>query len=205
MKVETMPFFPMRPISSHELTIACDRIYRPKVDGDRVLIDIYSKQAWNRHGDVYSKAHRLPWDELDYIRNHVPKTIFKRYIDCEFLCKHMIHKGKIAIIDFPERELTFEESLRKINEAVPIRLGGLQIISTNILMLPYFDPLHTHTCVETQYENLRRTARAWMEEFNETTPFYEGLVSVHKDSMYKKTYKPNQPSHLWIKHRFSTK
>jgi hypothetical protein len=204
-----IPYYPMRPRYGPFLTVqgVCRKcIYRPKVDGDRVLLDLDSKTAWNRHGDAYSKAKHVPWDDLESLYDEIRPTArdVPRYVDIELLVKHKVRKNQAVLLDLPERDFTFEEFMLLLDEKYPIRSGTMISARPGVTLLPYYNPSHAETNVLVSWGDLRNRATAWMEEYKETTPFYEGMVAVAKDSHYQKQcVAPKIICDTWTKHRFS--
>jgi hypothetical protein len=73
-----------------------------------------------------------------------------------------------------------------------------------VLLLPYYDVEDLEVCIESQWRNIKNVAIDLMREHEESTPFYEGMVVVDRDSDYtKQIISPKSVSHTWVKHRFS--
>lgn len=225
-----IPFYPMRPTNG-----GCDpkvemlgpnnplQIARPKVDGSRVLVDIKRKIAWNRHGELYSKSDLLPWDDLIEFARCMLVYYDTSLMDIEFLDKHKHYKHHAVFLDFPNRECSFADLMTGLGEEYAIRCGSVSsLIKTGkpatstvtypegfdygkVLLLPYFDVSDPEVCLKSQWENIKNAAIALMREHDETTPFYEGMVIVDRDSRYvKQIISPKNVSRTWVKHRFST-
>lgn len=209
------------------------QIARPKVDGSRVLVDIKQKIAWNRHGDLYSKSDLLPWDDLiafakswNVLGRYVP--VNSDLMDIEFLDKHRHYKHHAVFLDFPNRKCTFGELMKELGEEYPIRCGSVSSLIKvgkpkidheftpraghmnvkvdygKVLLLPYYDVEDLEVCIESQWRNIKNVAIDLMREHEESTPFYEGMVVVDRDSEYtKQIISPKSVSHTWVKHRFS--
>lgn len=222
---KAIPFYPTRPCTGYvddeedfAPGIAYDAsvrdsetpIYRPKLDGSRVLVDRLNQCAWNRHGDLYSKQHLLPWDELDDLAmdlkpyGHPVPNLGVRYLDIEFLDKHKEYKHKVALIDMPEREVDFFDFMRMCNDLTGASRCGAVISHTpNVLILPYYDPLDPQVDLLAQWNWMKKRSKNIMERDGETTPFYEGWVAVERTSHYVKQYEPKKVSRVWTKFRYS--
>lgn len=114
--------YPARPKMGGRIWTSSDvllnNIYRPKIDGSRVLVDTWELQAFNRHGDHYSKATDLPWDSLERMALMLSALEFEndivvpsdqgvRWLDIEFFDKHKEFKGDCALLDAPSRQIGF--------------------------------------------------------------------------------------------------
>lgn len=221
--MKKIPFYPMRPKSgAHQPRfgkyIGYDTIIaRPKIDGSRVLVDVDNKIAWNRHGAIYSKSHMLPWDSLkDFTKSMCHMW---QYVDIEFCDKHNCRKHQAVILDFPERVIPFDALMYEIADLGYAIDGNDQngygvmcnAAQDDVALLPFYDPKVTTEDYDDQvpiledwWNGLIARAQDRMAIDQETTPFYEGMVMVKRDSLYiQQIASPTKVTHLWTKHRFS--
>jgi len=222
-------------------------IYRPKVDGSRVLVDVWEQQAFNRLGDHYSKAEQLPWGSLEALSRKIGSTLLGespkivthtvlgsrehtqgvRWLDVEFFDKHREMKGGCAFIDAPSRLTSFKGLLHllahsHIPVSTPLKYGCIGIapdlctrieggpllpeILPRIHWLPYWECADEadQEVIHTLWDLLKRESKRLMVRDSETTPFYEGLVSVDGDSEYPRQLRnPKEICPTWTKYRFS--
>lgn len=208
---DSVRFYPMRPgtaIFDQPRDWHNEYIFRPKVDGDRVMVDIENGIAMNRHGAPYTKAKLLPWDELkafaDTYRQIYNLHLDTRFLDIEFLAKHQLRKHQAVILDIPNRDIEFMTLMYHLAEDHAIQNGVTCNFSDNIALLPWYDPLDDDTDLVMTWDNLKNRARRWMKEHKESTPYYEGFVCVKKNSMYEKQMiSPTKVACHWSKMRFS--
>lgn len=191
-----MPTYPARPRNGGYLTesnINPHHIYRPKVDGDRVLLNIVTEEMFNRHGERYTKGKDIRIDCIrDFLQQVDPHT---PWVDIEWMNKHKRWKGTAFIIDLPFRGYTFGEMMK--------RLGSVaRVTAVNHGILPL-------DCYEAKdmpriWHELKRQAKEFMEKDGETTPVIEGVVSVARDSSYPVQIRsPKEKCPFWVKHRFA--
>jgi hypothetical protein len=190
-----MPTYPARPRNGgylKEELIHPGYIYRPKLDGDRVLLNTYTEEMHNRHGERYTKGKDI---RIDCIREYIELLgINSPWVDIEFLNKHKRWKGMVAIIDVPFRDFTFGELIRKLDS------NPLKQANRGILPLSAYD----HTKALSVWLALQGMAKRYMEQDKESTPIIEGLVGVQADSMYPVQIRnPKEQAANWVKHRFS--
>lgn len=236
--------YPARPAQGERFfkaeEIPLGRIYRPKVDGSRVLVDVWEMQAFNRHGDVYSKGAKLPWKSLEELSRLIGSCVgganVCRWLDIEFFDKHEEMKGDVAFLDAPRRDCSFKGLLHAMAQShipvdSPLHYGSYGSVRTktypfwppafsrpedggpllpeilpNIRWLPYWDAQHEDDrhILLTLWELLKRESKRLMTKDTESTPFYEGFVSVERDSDYpiqQRSAKEICPT--WTKYRFS--
>jgi hypothetical protein len=120
--------YPARPMQGDRFSeaeeIPLGRIYRPKVDGSRVLVDVWEMQAFNRHGDVYSKGAQLPWKGLEELSRLIGSCVGPtvcRWLDIEFFDKHEEMKGHVAFLDAPRRDCSFKGLLHAMAQShIPV-------------------------------------------------------------------------------------
>ena len=247
--------YPARPKLGHRIfgseMIEKGYIYRPKVDGSRVMVDVWEQQAFNRHGDHYSKASDLPWDSLEKLSKMISLCEFDsefgpeydqgvRWLDVEYLDKHREMKAECVFLDAPTRNVGFGGFIKLLAYShIPIDStlinnawmnyqdrrkdarqpkpplqdaihshGGpmLPEILPRIRWLPYWECSadHDREIIYSLWELLKKESMRLMDIHKESTPFYEGFVSVHSHSPYpRQTRSPKEVYSKWIKHRFS--
>lgn len=197
--------YPARPYNGgyyNPTTTADTLIYRPKIDGDRVMLNVETKEMFNRKGDKYTKGKDIPFDEImEVYGDHITSE----WLDCEWMDKHALWKKRIAILDEPLRGDTFIEMLKRLHpnhECFSIRNNPMPRAGFNILHLPWWRSAHGITPYF--WEQLKTAAKEIMQQHNETTPIIEGIVGVRESSYYpKQISNPNKTAIDWVKHRFS--
>jgi hypothetical protein len=204
---DSVRFYPMRPgtaIFDQPRDWHNDYIFRPKVDGDRVMVDIENGVAKNRHGGPYTKAKLLPWVGLKRFADTYRQNLDTRFLDIEFLAKHQTRKHQAVILDIPNRDIEFMRLMHHLGEDHAIQNGVTCNFSEHIALLPWYDPLDDDVDLVATWENLKKWARTGMKEHKESTPYYEGFVCARKDSMYEKQMiSPTKVACHWSKMRFS--
>lgn len=242
--------YPARPAQGDRFNAPADipmkRIYRPKVDGSRVLVDVWEQQAFNRLGDHYSKAEQLPWGSLEALARRIGSTLLDapteilqtflgssevtqgvRWLDIEFFDKHEEMKGGCAFIDAPSRLMSFKGLLHllahsHIPVSSPLKYGCIGVapdlctrveggpmlpeILPRIYWLPYWECVDEsdQKIIHTLWDLLKNESKRLMVRDIESTPFYEGLVSVDSDSEYPRQLRnPKEICPTWTKYRFS--
>ena len=225
------PTYPARPVNGGYLTdeivenLAGGVLWRAKLDGDRVLVDIDEKVALNRHLKPYTKGKDIPWDGLrkfyDTIAGDNFHAIYQdpRWVDIEWCNKHDTMKGYAVILDVPMRRCPFLEFVERIDSAYKLNhFGGsyshiTHAIHENVGVLPWwgdgtlsagYKRTRERSQTMRKWEELKIEAKYEMDRTGETTPFIEGLVSVQANSAYPSQLRsPTEKTGDWIKYRFS--
>ena len=90
-----------------------------KVNGSRGVLDVIDRKVYNRYGYVAQFPHEINWDHVDefmerYGKNH---SWFEgtRWLDVEVMNKSPLWRGKIVILDVPERKTSFLRSREVIS------------------------------------------------------------------------------------------
>lgn len=220
--------YPARPTNGGCLTRVNTRVgwgYRPKLDGSRVLMDVAELMAFNRQGDRYSKEAELPWKSCEYIA----QKLDVRYLDVEHLVKHKHNKGKIALLDTPERdEATFSSFLAVCKYKLDPpdydfgldpymavcradTMFGFETVSgfprLDVVLLPCFECNEEEDVplIRSMWDGMRNWATELMKKNGETTPYVEGMVGVKLDSPYPLQIRSSrEKTPDWVKHRYAT-
>ena len=217
IKREKIPTYPARPYNGGYLTEEnedCTKVYTTKVDGSRILGNVYSLDVFNRYGERYSKSK----DVIPHLKTSL-RDIYEElmspidditertgWVDCEHLCKHDTFKGKVALLDLPMRKyshLDFKIFLTKEFGSPEANINMDFSVYEGVVILPWMMTGHPSTLMA-KWKYLRELAKRGMHMHNESTPFIEGFVGVEASSNYPvQIISPTHKSGGWVKHRFS--
>ena len=197
--------YPARPVNGGPFLRARpkppgDWYYEPKYNGWRALINGFTGEAWNRHGQplTIGAEFQAAIEKLGTLSSAVTGA---EWWDCEGLeRRHNIGQGCLVVLDW-----------------VPVTTAPDWVPSwknRNQFLLDYLDELDLSPSVAefpllSMPPSFRadEAAQVWedMQTVNRSLgcDFYEGLVAKQGDSLYPQQLRsPEQTTTAWIKHRW---
>lgn len=171
-------------------------VVEPKLDGERVLIHVESRQIFNRKLDPYTKADRLTKSLALLLKQLEPyyhklndhgRPLFE-WIDAEALCckGHDLADGSLAVIDL-DADGTLDQRRLLFDHLKPFPLTG-SAKNDSVYKMPRMP--------------IAKARQLWFKTKG-LDSLFEGVVLKHRESHYmKEFYSSTKESTEWLKHRF---
>lgn len=190
--MSTFPTYPMRPRTGGDFTgsvLKGDSRYRgePKIDGIRMVANIRTGEAWNRHGQrLTDEAHYA--DHFLLLAGLLPESV--TWVDCESTGRYKGAARMLFVLDLPDLHGSYLERRSVLERHVPVWDWDPDPTS-HVYAIPSGSPRTVW--------NKALAVRGLFEG-----SFMEGIVIKRADSLYdRQRATAARDATTWVKFRFS--